>query len=60
MKIEDIKKRKTPIVVIDKALNKLNKVVLFPEKVEKANQMLKEIGLPKNISNSTTVNKGLL
>lgn len=53
MKIEEIKKRKTPIVVIDKALNKLNRVVLFPEKVEKANQMLKEIGLPKDISNST-------
>jgi hypothetical protein len=54
MKIEEIKKRKTPIVVIDKSLNKLNRVVLFPEKVEKANQMLKEIGLPKNIGNSTT------
>jgi hypothetical protein len=54
MKIDEIKKRKTPIVVIDKALNKLNDVVLFPEKVEKANQMLKEIGLPKKIVNSTT------
>jgi len=30
-------------VIIDKALNKFNNVVLFPDKVEKANQMLKTI-----------------
>lgn len=53
MKIDDIKRRKTPIVVIDKTLNTLNDVVLFPDKVDKANQMLKEIGLPKKIINST-------
>lgn len=47
MSIKDINKRKAPIVIIDKKLNKFNEVVLFPKKVEKANEMLKTIGLPK-------------
>ena len=45
--IKEIKKRKVPIVKIDKALNKYDNVVLFPEKLEKANQMLKTSGMPK-------------
>lgn len=53
MSIEEINKRKTPIVIIDKALNKFNDVVLFPDKVEKANKMLKTIGLPKPSPKST-------
>ena len=53
MSIDDINKRKTPIVIIDKALNKFNNIVLFPDKVEKANQMLKTIGLPKPRLKST-------
>ncbi len=53
MSIDDINKRKTPIVIIDKTLNKFNNVVLFPEKVEKANNMLKKIGLPKPSKLST-------
>jgi hypothetical protein len=48
MKITDeLKKRKTPIVRIDKSLNKYDDQILFPEKLEKANQTLKKIGLPK-------------
>lgn len=48
MKIADeIKKRKIPIVKIDKSLNKYKGVVLFPEKLEKANEMLRTVGLPK-------------
>jgi hypothetical protein len=48
MKITDeLKKRKTPIVRIDKSLNKYDDQILFPEKLEKANQTLKIIGLPK-------------
>ena len=46
--IQDLNKKKVPIVRIDKSLNKYDKVVLFPEKVEKANEMLKMIGLPKS------------
>jgi hypothetical protein len=47
MTIEELKKRKTPIVVIDKSLEKYKGKVLFPEKLAKANDVLKRIGLPK-------------
>lgn len=47
MKIDELNKRKTPIVVIDNSLEKYRGQVLFPEKLEKANQVLKKIGLPK-------------
>ncbi|MCP1381693.1 hypothetical protein [Runella salmonicolor] len=43
----ELKKRKTPIVKIDKSLDKFDDKILFPEKLEKANEMLKKIGLPK-------------
>ena len=46
--IEDLKGSKVPIVIIDKSLDKLNDVVLFPEKVEKARETIAKIGLPKN------------
>lgn len=45
--INELKNRKIPIVKIDKSLDKLDDKVLFPEKLEKANEMLKKIGLPK-------------
>jgi hypothetical protein len=45
--IKEIKRRKIPIVSIDKSLNKYDDVVLFPDKLEKANEMLKKVGLPK-------------
>ncbi len=35
------------IVKLDKSLSKLDDEILFPKKLEKANRMLKEIGLPK-------------
>jgi hypothetical protein len=43
----EIKSRKIPIVRIDKILNKYDDKILFPDKLEKANKMLKNIGLPK-------------
>lgn len=46
--IKELNKRKVPVVRIDKALNKYSNVVLFPDKVEKANEMLRTIGLPKS------------
>ena len=46
-KIEKLNKSKTPIVKINKSLDKYAKKVLFPEKVEEANRVLKMIGLPK-------------
>lgn len=45
--IKEIEKRKVPIVRIDKSLNKYKNVVLFPDKLEKANEMLRTVGLPK-------------
>jgi hypothetical protein len=41
-----IKKSK---VRIDKSLNQYEDKVLFPDKLEKANEMLKNVGLPKGI-----------
>jgi hypothetical protein len=47
MTTEEIKKRKTSVVVIDKSLAKYKGKNLFPEKLAKANEVLKRIGLPK-------------
>ena len=46
--IKEFNKKKVPIVSIDKSLNKYDKVVLFPEKVKKANDALKSMGMPKS------------
>jgi hypothetical protein len=46
-KIEELNKSKLPIVKIDKGLDKYKDTILFPEKVKKANEALKKIGLPK-------------
>ncbi len=48
----ELKKRKVPIVKLDKALNQYDDVVLFPEKLEKANEMLRKVGLPKQWTDS--------
>jgi len=45
--IAEIRKRKIPIVRIDNALDKYDDKILFPDKLEKANEMLKKVGLPK-------------
>jgi len=47
MNTKGINTREKPIVLIDKSLDFFNDKVLFPKKVEKANEMLKKIGLPK-------------
>ncbi len=45
--IAELNASKVPLVVIDKRLDSLNKIVLFPEKVKKAKQTIAKIGLPK-------------
>jgi hypothetical protein len=45
--ITEIQKRKIPIVRVDKSLNSYGDKILFPNKLEKANEMLRKIGLPK-------------
>ncbi|MFA6924706.1 MAG: hypothetical protein WC223_10705 [Bacteroidales bacterium] len=47
MNIKELKKSKVPIVIIDKSLNKYDNVVLFPDKVALANEMLMKFGIPK-------------
>ena len=43
----EINEKKVPAVRIDHALNKYDNVVLFPEKLAKANEQLKKSGAPK-------------
>ncbi|CAM3963737.1 hypothetical protein FLBR109950_10740 [Flavobacterium branchiophilum] len=45
--INELKNRKTPIVVLDKSLNKFDNLNLFKDKLEKANKTFERIGLPK-------------
>ncbi|MEO6232987.1 MAG: hypothetical protein ABJB11_18415 [Ferruginibacter sp.] len=46
-KIEELKKRKAPIVVIDPSLEKDKNKIFFPEKLQQANEMLKTTTLPE-------------
>jgi len=45
-RIQKLKGSKVPIVIIDKKLDKLDDIVLFPEKVEKAKNTIAKTGLP--------------
>jgi len=50
MNIEELNKRKTPVVLIDNSLKKYKDLPIFQEKVDKANEMLRNVGLPKTES----------
>lgn len=56
--IQDISKRKVPIVAIDTALDKYEDKIMFPKKLERANKMLKTAKLPPKTAPQLT--KGLL
>ncbi len=45
--IDDLNKRKIPIVKIDNSLKEFKEKPLFQTKVDKANETLKKVGLPK-------------
>ena len=47
-KVEELRNGKVPIVAIDRALGKYRNKIMFPEKLEKANKMLKTAKLPPN------------
>jgi hypothetical protein len=49
--VAEFRNRKTPIVRVDSSLDKYDDKILFPDKLEKANEMLRKIGLPKQWSN---------
>ena len=48
MNIKELNSKKTTLVTIDKSLEKFKKQPLFQEKVDKANEILRKVGLPKN------------
>ena len=43
----EIENLKIPIVRVEKSLNKYDDKVLFPDKLEKANEMLRKTGIPR-------------
>ena len=45
--IKELNDKKIPVVRIDNSLEKYLKMPLFQDKVEKANEALRNIGLPK-------------
>ena len=47
MNIKDLNAKRKPVILIDKSLDFFNDKALFPEKLEKANEMLRKVGLPK-------------
>jgi hypothetical protein len=48
MKVKELNKSKLPVVRIDNSLEKYKNKVLFKDKLDKANEMLKTTGLPKS------------
>jgi hypothetical protein len=48
-KIDKLNQSKVPIIVMDKELEKLRDIVLFPDKLKKAEKILKTVGLPKDL-----------
>lgn len=55
--ITQSKKRNLPVIKVEKSLNKYDEIVLFPEKLAKANAALKKPGLPPNLNTSATSKK---
>ncbi len=47
MNIKELNKRKVPIVRINNSLEKYKNLPIFQDKLDKANEILKKVGLPK-------------
>ena len=47
MNIKQLNKSKVPIIRIDNSLEKFVTLPLFQDKVDKANEILRTVGLPK-------------
>ena len=45
--VKELNEKKIPIISIDKSLEKYKDIPLFQNKVDKANEMLRTVGLPK-------------
>jgi hypothetical protein len=50
MTIKELNRRKVPIVIIDKSLEKYKDMPIFQDKVDKANEMLRTVGLPHKLN----------
>lgn len=48
--IQELNEKKIPIVRIDNSLEKYKKMPIFQDKVNKANEALKTVGLPKLVT----------
>ncbi|MDR0793757.1 MAG: hypothetical protein LBE82_10645 [Chitinophagaceae bacterium] len=48
--IQELNEKKIPIVRIDNSLEKYKKMPIFQDKVNKANEVLKTVGLPKLVT----------
>ncbi len=48
MTVEQLNNSKVPIIVFDKKLEQFRDKTLFPEKLERANEILAKAGLPKS------------
>lgn len=51
--IEQLNKSKVPVIVFDKKLEQFRDKILFPEKLEKAKEILSKAGLPENLKKPT-------
>ncbi|MGC4130549.1 MAG: hypothetical protein QM564_13580 [Bergeyella sp.] len=49
--IQELNEKKVPIVRIDKTLEKYKAMPIFQDKVDKANEALRTVGLPKLAKN---------
>ncbi len=47
--VQELNEKKIPIIRIDNSLEKYTSMPIFQEKVDKANEMLKTVGLPKKL-----------
>lgn len=47
--IEELNQSKIPVIVFDKKLEQFRDKILFPEKLDKAKEVLSKVGLPKKI-----------
>jgi hypothetical protein len=57
MNVKELNKRKIPVVVIDNSLEKYVRMPIFQDKVDEANEMLRTIGLPKEMNSSRRAKK---
>lgn len=50
--VQSLNKRKIPIVKIDNSLSEYAAKPIFQKKLDKANKILKTVGLPKQLQNN--------